>query len=88
MFSDRRTKKGKDDELSQEKRMLIEPQISGISISRQCELLDLSRPSYYYYPVQDNGYNLVLMRMMGIEALYPKPRLSKGSKEFSTYPYL
>jgi putative transposase len=29
-----------------------------------------------------------LMRMMGIEAVYPKSRLSKASKEHRTYPYL
>lgn len=103
--------------------MLIEPKRSGISISRQCELLDLSRSSYYYRSAQENEYNLLLMRLideqftttpfygvrrmtawlkryghqvnpkwvrrlmriMGIEAVYPKPRPSKASKE---YPYL
>lgn len=29
-----------------------------------------------------------LMRLMGIEAIYPRPRLSKSNKEHSTYPYL
>ncbi len=29
-----------------------------------------------------------LMRRMGIEAIYPKPRLSLGNKEHKTYPYL
>lgn len=29
-----------------------------------------------------------LMRLMGIEAIYPKPRLSKSQKENKKYPYL
>jgi putative transposase len=29
-----------------------------------------------------------LMRIMGIEAIYPKPNLSKGAKEHNKYPYL
>ncbi len=106
--------------------MLIEPENSMISISRQCELLDFPRSSYYYRSAQDSGCNLLLMRlideqftkapfygvrrmtewlrrhghqvnpkrvrrlmrMMGIEAVYPKPRLSKASKEHKIYPYL
>ena len=29
-----------------------------------------------------------LMRVMGLEAIYPKPRLSKSNKEHQKYPYL
>lgn len=29
-----------------------------------------------------------LMRIMGIEAIYPKPKLSKGDSEHKVYPYL
>ena len=29
-----------------------------------------------------------LMRLMGLEAIYPKPRLSAGNKEHKIYPYL
>jgi len=29
-----------------------------------------------------------LMRVMGLEAIYPKPRLSKSNKEHNKYPYL
>ena len=29
-----------------------------------------------------------LMRLMGLEAIYPKPRLSLGNKEHKKYPYL
>jgi len=66
------------------------------------ELLDLSRSPYYCQPAQDNGCDVLLMclideqftktpsygvrRMMGIESVYPKPRLSKASKEHGVYP--
>ena len=29
-----------------------------------------------------------LMRLMGLEAVYPKPRLSIGGTEHKVYPYL
>ena len=84
-------------------------------MSRQCELLGLSRSSYYYEPATESAENLALMalidreytairsgqprhdglaaakghevnrkrvqrlmRLMGLEAVYPKPRLSVG----------
>ncbi len=48
----------------EEKRGLIEPANSQISISRQCELLDLARPSYYYRPRPVSELNLKLMRRL------------------------
>ncbi len=95
------------------------------SITRQCELLELSRSSFYYEP-QINEHDLMLMnlidmiytkhpmygsrriqaslnragvavgrrkvqtlmRLMGIEAIYPKPNLSKPNSEHKIYPYL
>ncbi len=107
--------------------MLIEPDHPVISISRQCDLLGLSRSSYYYESSSDeNSFNLEimrlmdeqytrtpfygvprmtaflrrkdyevnpkrirrLMRLMGIEAIYPKRRLSKPCPEHIVYPYL
>jgi putative transposase len=97
-----------------------------ISVSRQCELLGLARPSYYYQPEKDDRYNHVLMnlideqftrtpfygvpkmtawlrrtgysvnpkrirrlmRLMGLEAIYPKRNLSKSCPEHRKYPYL
>jgi len=97
-----------------------------ISIERQCELLGLSRSSYYYEPCPEKEENLVLMRLldkqyldtpyygirrmqwflqqqgyqvnhkkvarllrlMGLEAVYPKPNLSKANPEHKIYPYL
>lgn len=109
-----------------EKRELIEPVQDMISISRQCELLDINRSSYYYCPQDESSYNLILMnlideqytlrpfygvprmtawlrreghlvnpkrvrrlmRLMGLEAIYPKPRLSQSCPGHKRYPYL
>ena len=100
---------------TEHKRLLIEPEDESISISRQCELIDLPRSSYYYEPRPESPENLHLMklidetftdypffvvmkmtewlrqkqdpvnpkrvrrlmRLMGLEAAYPKPRLSQ-----------
>jgi putative transposase len=97
-----------------------------LPISRQCELLDLARSSYYYTPKPESENNLRLMKMidrqylktpfygsrsmtellkrqgeainrkrvqrlmriMGLEAMYPKPRPGTGNKEHYKYPYL
>jgi putative transposase len=109
-----------------EKKRLIEPEHAMIPISRQCELLGLSRASYYYRSERDDSYNLRLMnlidehftrtpfygvarmtaylnrqgppvnakrirrlmRLMGLEAIYPEPRLSLSSQDYKRYPYL
>ena len=122
---------------------MIEPNYPQISISRQCDLLGLSRSSYYYHSclqtpmaqkesngtvskIVDSPKNLLLMdlidrqymktpfygsrrmtvalrqmdhlvnrkrvqrlmRQMGIQAIYPKPQLSKKDKGHKIYPYL
>ena len=97
-----------------------------LSVSQQCELLGLSRSSYYYEPAVETQENLSLMalidreytahpflgsrrmttwlcgegqavnrkrvqrlmRLMGLEAVYPKPRLSRGDSGHKVYPYL
>jgi putative transposase len=96
------------------------------SVTRQCELIGLSRSSYYYEPQPESAENLALMRLidreyvrhpflgsrrmtsylcglgraanrkrvrrlmtlMGLEAVYPKPRLSKPNPGHRVYPYL
>lgn len=97
-----------------------------LSVSRQCELLGISRSGYYYRPVGLSDEDLSrmrvldevfprhpyygarrlsdelglralpacrshvgrLMRLMGIEAIYPRPRLSLPGKENRVFPYL
>lgn len=111
---------------TEDKRMLIDRREGELSISRQCELLDLPRSSLYYESIRNDEYNeqltrLIdaqytrtpfygvprmtawlcsigheinakrirrLMRRMGLEAIYPKPRLSRGAKGPHKYPYL
>lgn len=96
-----------------------------VSITRQCELIDLPRASFYYEPLGESDENLWymrrideeytrhpfygtrrmtewlkgegypvnrkrvgrLMRCMGLAAIYPGPRLSRGN-ESKKYPYL
>lgn len=97
-----------------------------ISVSRQYQLLGLSRSSLYYQPVPEDEENIRLTRMidekfgqgpfyehrriwnylrekgeeinikrvwrlmktMGLEAIYPKPRLSRPEKWSENHPYL
>lgn len=105
---------------------MIDPGNVQIPIYRQCELLGLSRSSYYYESQRDHSYNLMLMNLideqftrtpfygvprmtawlnvqghevnhkrvrrlmnlMGLQAIYPKPRLSSSNQAHKKYPYL
>jgi putative transposase len=105
---------------------LIEPGDDAPSVTRQCELIGLSRSSYYYVPAPETPANLKLMRLidreylrhpflgsrrmtsylrgaghainrkrvrrlmmvMGLEAVYAKPRLSQPNPGHRVYPYL
>jgi putative transposase len=106
---------------------LIEPANESLSISRQCELIGLSRASFYYEPAQESEENLQLMRwidklftdhpfygvrkmtawlrqeknlevnpkrvrrlmrLMCLETIYQKPRLSTPAPGHQIYPYL
>jgi putative transposase len=108
------------------KRLLVEANHPHISLSRQCELLDLARSSWYYKPVAVDPYELHLMhlidqqytatpfygirrmaawlrtqgevvnhkrvarlmRQMGVEAIYPRPKTTTNSDNARRYPYL
>jgi len=97
-----------------------------LSIVKQCELLNLSRSTYYYDPIHETELNLRLMKMidqqyiitpfyghrrmtevlnnkgenvnkkrihrlmrvMNLEAMYPKQRTSISNKEHYKFPYL
>lgn len=62
-----------------ELRSVIEPQNMSISIARQCELLGLSRSSYYYEPATESEENLRYMRLIDEQFLrtpfYGVPRM-------------
>lgn len=111
---------------SEEKKSMIEFENKQISITRQCELLDLPRSTLYYKPRRLSKFNLTLMklideqythtpfygslrmtawlkrqgykvnrkrivrlmRIMGIQAIYQKPRLSIPDTGHRIYPYI
>jgi putative transposase len=111
---------------TEERRRLVEPEYSEISVRRQCDLLGVNRSGLYYQPVGESAENLMLMRwideqytrrpfygsrrmtvglreqghavnrkrvarlmeVMGIEAVYPKPKLSQSGEGHKIYPYL
>ncbi len=60
---------------------MIEPENCQIPIYRQCELLDLSRPSFYYKPAVESEYNLLLMRLLDEQytqiPFYGVPRMTQ-----------
>ncbi|GAG59987.1 unnamed protein product [marine sediment metagenome] len=43
---------------------MVDPTCGKIPIKRQCDLLGLSRSSWYYHPKGENKLNLTLMRMI------------------------
>ena len=105
---------------------MINPDHKKLSLSRQCQMYDISRSSMYYKPkpikpedlklmrlideqymktpswgsrsmrnfLRRLGYKTNrkrvqrLMRLMGLEAIYPKPRTSRPHPEHKVYPYL
>src|SRR5205085_1489499 len=111
---------------TEEKRRLIEPAHPQLTLSRQCQLLGLSRASLYYQPRGESAENLHLsrlldeqytrtpcygvcrmtawlrrqgqvvnekrvrwlLRLMGLEAIYQRPRLSEPAPGHRIYPYL
>jgi putative transposase len=108
------------------KRPLVEPENPELSIRRQCELLGLSRSTYYLGPAIESEEDLRLMRLideqfpstpfygsrrmtvflqrsgetvnrkrvqrlmavMGLEALFPKPRTTTAEPDDRVYPYV
>lgn len=66
----------------EELRMMIEPELSSISIHRQCALIGLLRSSYYYQPTPESLENLTLMRLIDEE--YTKHPFY-GSRRFAAW---
>ena len=109
-----------------ERRDMIDRGHSGLSIVRQCELLNISRSSVYYSPAEASEHELELMRLMdkqylltpfygsrkmgvwlrgqghhvnrkrvqrlmrlmGIEAIYRRPRTTRPDSGHRVHPYL
>jgi len=109
----------------EEKKQMIDKEHPSLSITRQVELLDISRSTVYYQPATnqqdlqlmrliDEQYTKTpfygsrrmakeltrkghhvnrkrvqrLMRLMGLEAIYPRPNLSRAHPDHIIYPYL
>ena len=51
------------------RRALIEPGHGQLSIVRQCELVSISRSSFYYQPIGETAENLALMRLIDAQFL-------------------
>ena len=58
-----------------------------LPIRRQGQLLQLARSTAYYHPRPVPDITLVLMRRMGITAIYRKPRTSQRHPAHRIYPY-
>jgi len=55
-----------------ERRAMIRADVPGLSLSRQCQLLSISRSSIYYRPRGESPENLALMRRIdGLFLKYP-----------------
>lgn len=105
---------------------MIEPNLTTLSLTKQCRLIGLARSSWQYDPVGESAENLRLMnridreytrhpfygvrriaawlrkqgesvnlkrvrrlmRIMGLEAIYPRKRLSSPMENHKKYPYL
>ena len=70
------------------KRQIIESNLAKISIGRQCELIGQARSSLYCEPAEETAENLIYMRLMGLEAIHPKPKTSEAAKQHRKYPHL
>lgn len=108
------------------RKSLIDKDHNGLSVRRQCELLQINRSNLYCQPASETEENLCLMRLldeqytktpcygvlrmtaylrqqghsvnpkrvrrllriMGLEAIYQKPDLSKPNPDHKVYPYL
>ena len=59
---------------------MIELEHSDLSIRRQCELIDLSRSTFYYKPATESPKNLLLMRLNDLQhtktPFYGWPRMT------------
>src|SRR3984885_8396121 len=62
------------------KRAWVDPADAVLSVSQQCELLELSRSSYYYEPASETTENLALMALMDKEYTARPFRGSRGMR--------
>ena len=48
---------------------MIEPRHPRLSVTRQCELVSISRSGFYYQPAGETPLNLALMRLIDAQFL-------------------
>src|ERR1700722_705121 len=60
------------------KRAWVDAEDAVLSVSQQCELLDLSRSSYYYEPATESAANLALLALLDREYTAHPFRGSRG----------
>jgi hypothetical protein len=51
------------------RRQMIEPRHPRLSVTRQCELVSISRSGFYYQPAGETPLNLALMRLIDAQFL-------------------
>jgi putative transposase len=68
--------------------MMIDPDHNRLSIRRQCELVSISRASFYRQPAGETPENLELMRKIGLSPIYQVPKTSAPHPQHRIYPYL
>ena len=68
-----------------ERRALVQPDNSGLSIRRQCELLSLNRSTHYYVPAELSAEETA--RMRAIDQIFTKWPFygSRRAGEFSVF---
>jgi putative transposase len=59
-----------------------------LPITRQAEALGMARSTVYALPRPISDRDLDLIKRMGIEALYRKPKTTKKHPQHRVYPYL
>jgi putative transposase len=73
-------------------RQCFEPNHEHLSLSRQCQLLDLAWSSWYYEPLGESPENLSLMREIDRQHIKrpfaPKRSTSRPAPGHKVYPYL
>ena len=67
---------------------MVDPDHAALSITRQCYLLSIARSSFYYAGKGESPLNLRLMRLLGLQAIFQRPRTSQPHPAHRVYPSL
>src|SRR5450759_1856084 len=71
--------------MARSERLLKVTKQSELSVSKQCDLLEVSRSSFYYVPLNDSSLNQELMKLIDIQYMetpfYGVPRMTEYLRE-------